>query len=634
MSDGRGLETLGRDAAAGELRKTGIPVVGDIPWGTHFSHFYETKDDLLDILVPYFKTGLENNEYCLWVVSDPLNEDEARGALKRAAPDADHYLRAGRIEIVPHTMFASPRQPPPGQIEILPHTEVYLQGGRFIAERVIATWMEKLGEALAKGHAGLRANGNEGWLSEDNWNAFMQYEASINEKLAGKRIIVLCSYPVSRLKAANVFDLVQTHQMAVLRRQGRWELLETREGMEARREIERLNVELEKRVVERTRDLATANEELKRENAERKRIEDALRQSEDQLRLVIDTIPTMAWTLGPDGALEFLNKRWLDYTGLRVDQALAQPTGTIHPDDLPRVMEDWRPRMEAGEAYEDEMRLRRADGAYRWFVVRTAPLRDGSGSIVKWYGVSMDIDDRKRAEDQLKAGSEQLRALSASVQSAREQESTRIAREIHDELGGALTSLRWDLEEVGELLGQSSDPARRAALRKRIETMTTLTGATLETVKRLASELRPVALDELGLVEAIEWQALQFHSRTGIPVQFVCSLEQVALNNEQSTAVFRILQEALTNILRHAQATEVTITMKQGSGEFFLGVQDNGRGITESETSAAHSLGLLGMRERAHLIGATLDVAGNKGHGTIVAVRLPISEASEHVRKS
>ena len=159
--------------------------------------------------------------------------------------------------------------------------------------------------------------------------------------------------------------------------------------------------------------------------------------------------------------------------------------------------------------------------------------------------------------------------------------------------------------------------------------MIELTTTILDTVRRLASELRPMALDELGLVEAIEWQALQFQTRTGIAVEYEYSQEKVDLNSEQSTAVFRILQEALTNVLRHAQATKVTITVKQESGEFFLAIKDNGRGIAESEKSGAHSLGLLGMRERAHLIGAQIDITGIEGKGTLVAMRIPISESSD-----
>jgi two-component system sensor histidine kinase UhpB len=371
--------------------------------------------------------------------------------------------------------------------------------------------------------------------------------------------------------------------------------------------------------------LRQARDELQRNNEELRRQIVQRQRAEDRTRFIIDTIPTMVWSLQADGTLEFVNQRWMDYTGLSLEEVTKDSTRPMHPEDTPRVMEKWLPDLAAGRPSEDEMRLRRADGEYRWFLVRTAPLRDESGKIIKWYGVSTDIDARKRAEGQLTATTEQLRALSASLRSAREQESTRIAREIHDELGGALTTLRWDLEEIADIVSDAKDSAQLGALRKRIDAMVTLTEATLDTVRRLASELRPIALDELGLVEAIEWHARQFESRTGIVVQYECALDKVELNNEQSIAVFRILQEALTNILRHAQANRVAITMRQGDGEYLLTINDNGRGIREGEKSGAHSLGLLGMRERAHLIGAKIDITGLEGKGTLVAVSIPIS---------
>jgi PAS domain S-box-containing protein len=135
---------------------------------------------------------------------------------------------------------------------------------------------------------------------------------------------------------------------------------------------------------------------------EAKRSEDALRKSEDRLRLVIDTIPAMAWSVLPDGTVDFLNQRWLDYAGVSLGESLERPTSVIHPDDTPRVLEKWRAAMTAGEPYEDEMRLRRADGQYRWFLIRTVPLRDEQGNIVKWYGTSTDIEERKQAEDTLR----------------------------------------------------------------------------------------------------------------------------------------------------------------------------------------------------------------------------------------
>src|SRR5438094_2553936 len=155
-------------------------------------------------------------------------------------------------------------------------------------------------------------------------------------------------------------------------------------------------------------DMAT---QMARVAIEAKRADEALRQSEDRLRLVIDTIPTMAWSLLPDGTVDFVNQRWLEYTGLSLEEALANATRAVHPEDLPRVMEKWRTDMAVGEPCEYELRLRRTDGEYRWFLVRTVPLRDEQGNIVKWYGTSTDIEDRKRAEDALRESEERFAAF-------------------------------------------------------------------------------------------------------------------------------------------------------------------------------------------------------------------------------
>jgi signal transduction histidine kinase len=154
--------------------------------------------------------------------------------------------------------------------------------------------------------------------------------------------------------------------------------------------------------------------------------------------------------------------------------------------------------------------------------------------------------------------------------------------------------------------------------------MIRLTDTTIGAVRRISAELRPSVLDDLGLVAAIEWQSEQFQARTGIICRCDCSLENLDLSREQSTAVFRILQEALTNILRHAQATSVDITTKAEAGEFVLAIIDNGRGISENEKSGSQSLGLLGMQERAHLIGGKINITGVEGEGTVITVRVPI----------
>lgn len=179
------------------LRKTGISVVGDVPWSTHFCHFYETEDDLLDTLLSYFKTGLENNEFCIWTVFDPLNEEDARNALMRAIAEADRHLKAGDIEIL------SPAQ-------------MYLENGVLDRRQMIKGWSKKPGQALERGYDGMRINGNEAWLKK-GWPDFCQYEKELNESVINQQMIVLCTHPVARSSGIEILDVMRTHQFAIAR---------------------------------------------------------------------------------------------------------------------------------------------------------------------------------------------------------------------------------------------------------------------------------------------------------------------------------------------------------------------------------------------------------------------------------
>jgi PAS domain S-box-containing protein len=607
-----------------ELRKTGISVVGDIPWGTHFCHFYETKEDLLDILIPYFKAGLENNEFCVWVVADPLGEEGARDALRRAIPDADRYLGAGHIEIVPHTFFPASRQQasPAGSIEIVSPTEWCLKGGAFVAERIINGLNEKLAAALANGYAGLRVNCVDAWL-EVNRKDFIQFEKTLDEKLDGQRMIVLCSYPLSSSSAAEIFDVVNTHQLAIVRRRGEWEVVETSELKQAKAEIKLLNEGLERRVVERTRELEATNERLRGEIVERRRAEEALRVTNSKLELIVDTSPLPITGTDAGGRITSWNKAAERLFGWTEEEAVGDVCPTIPPEEAEDYLEMIR-RVMQGETHLGLVHYRQKKGGDLLYCsVSAAPQRNGRGEPVGVTIIVEDITERKLAEEQLKSSNEELRALSGRLHSVREEESARIAREIHDELGGALSSLKWDLEEVGEIISESADASQLTALREKVGGMITLTDATVDAVRRIASELRPTALEEFGLVEALRWHAQQFQARTGITVHCDCPPESVGLSREQATAVFRIVQEALTNVLRHSGATRVEIKMRHEGGHYVMTVSDDGRGITEAEKTGPRSLGLLGMRERAHLLGGEVSVEGVKGRGTDVTLRVP-----------
>lgn len=225
-------------------------------------------------------------------------------------------------------------------------------------------------------------------------------------------------------------------------------------------------------------------------------------------------------------------------------------------------------------------------------------------------------------EEELLNSREQLRALSAHLQSVREEERIRIAREIHDNLGQSLTGLKMDITWLIKRL-PANDPllsARAAGMSEAVEGLIVL-------VQQITADLRPGVLDYFGLSAAIEWQAKEFEGRTGIDCVFHSDPEEIVLNKDQATAVFRIFQELLTNIARHAAASSVIVVLREDAGRLILSVRDDGRGIREEELSSPRSFGLIGMRERAMLFNGEIVIAGEAGKGTRVVVTLPIERA-------
>jgi signal transduction histidine kinase len=234
----------------------------------------------------------------------------------------------------------------------------------------------------------------------------------------------------------------------------------------------------------------------------------------------------------------------------------------------------------------------------------------------------------RRAEEQLRESHERLRQLSVYLQTVREEERTRIAREVHDELGQALTGCKLDLAWIASKLPKEKD---LKPLQEKTRALVAHIDSTIKMVRRIATELRPGILDHLGLAEALEWQANEFQTRTGIKCDVHASLPDLDLDQDLNTAFFRIFQETLTNIIRHAGATHVTVHLKERDERIILDVKDNGRGISQEEISNTRSMGLLNMRERAGLLGGDFKIApGSGGKGTKVTVSIPIAQANGH----
>jgi hypothetical protein len=190
-----------------DRRRSGIPVVGDLPWGSHFCQFYRTQQDMIDIVVPYFRAGLEQNEQCIWVTSDFLTTEDALAALERGVPGFAQYLAKG-------------------QIEVFPYTDWYLIGGSFDLDRTLAMWMVKHDEALKRGFAGLRVTGNPYWIdNKKDWDDFATYEAAINRVIGGTKLLVLCTYSLEKCGVVEILDVVKNHEFALAMNQGTWQVV-------------------------------------------------------------------------------------------------------------------------------------------------------------------------------------------------------------------------------------------------------------------------------------------------------------------------------------------------------------------------------------------------------------------------
>lgn len=189
-----------------EIRNSGIDVIGNIPWGTHFCQFYETTQDLVDLLVPYFQAGLEDNEFCMWITSEPLVVAEAEEVMRKAVKNFEEYVRQGRIEIIPHD-------------------EWYLPEGVFDDDRVLKGWVSKLERALARGYSGLRLSDSTFWLERNHWHAFTEYEAKVNNAIGRHRMLALCTYCLDRCNGAAVIDVIKNHQFALVKEKRNWDII-------------------------------------------------------------------------------------------------------------------------------------------------------------------------------------------------------------------------------------------------------------------------------------------------------------------------------------------------------------------------------------------------------------------------
>lgn len=373
-----------------QLRDSGIDIIGKVPWGTHFCQFYETDQDLISMLIPYLRAGLEANEFCMWVTSEPLGVEPATRALREAVPDLDCRIRSG-------------------QIEIIPHTDWYFVDGKFDQDRILRDWIRKLNAALENGFEGLRLTGNTFWLEMSAWQDFTHYEEAINSVIGNYRMLALCTYSADKCGLREIVDVISNHEFALIKRGDKWVMIESSTVRQAKQALEQAN----KQLAATARELEAANnelratqEDLKNQIEEQKRIQDALRENEMRLKRSQEIAHLGTWELD----LTTGNLMWSDEVyrifGVEPQEFAATYEAfleAVHPDDRNAVDEAYRGSVREGkDSYEIEHRvIRKSDGEIRIVHERCQHFRNEAGQVIRSTGMVHDVTDRKLVEQQL-----------------------------------------------------------------------------------------------------------------------------------------------------------------------------------------------------------------------------------------
>ncbi|MFC7513564.1 PAS domain S-box protein [Herbaspirillum sp. GCM10030257] len=354
------------------------------------------------------------------------------------------------------------------------------------------------------------------------------------------------------------------------------------------------------------------------------------REREHQFHTVMEVLPCMVWMSDTEKSYIFFNRTWLAFRG----RSLAQEAGTgwmqgIHPDDI-ETIERAQANIDQRIAFTTEYRLLDARGTYRWVLDEATPRYDMNGEFLGYIGTCFDISERKRTEENMMASQRELRSLYERLQSAREEERCALAREVHDQLGQILSAAKIDIKLLEDDFASEASIMSQQAVLQELRSARHTIDRSIQVVRRLATELRPPELESQGLVAAIEWHTRDFERRTKIRCKLDARLDVHQLSDAGTIALFRIFQEAMTNILRHSNASRVHIIIDSRGNRARLHVMDNGVGIALAEVRSKKSIGLKGMRERATIVGGKLIVGALKTCGTLVAATVPLAENGNH----
>jgi signal transduction histidine kinase len=366
------------------LRPTGIEAIGNIPWGSHFCHFYQTEEDLLSMQVPFFQTGLENNEYCIWVTSERTTVENANNALKKVIPDLDKYYKHKSLEI-------------------LSHLDWYLINGQFELENVIQSMLGRLQIALENGFAGLRLNGDEAWIDQRTSHDFIEYERLLNPAITGKRLLISCSYQLGKCSATDVLDVALLHESAVSKRNGKWEILETPQLIESKAQLNLERELLAKRVAKTTRELNRITEQVKKEHSERKKAALSSHKSELHLKTIVNTLDIAFVLFDSDSHVLLFNpiaSYWSTLSfGVPLKKDIYLPD-LLNEEGKSKFNETMKAVM-SGQSLNYETHYQDQGDIPEWYRLSIHPVMNDDGQVVGVSCAATNITRDKLAESEL-----------------------------------------------------------------------------------------------------------------------------------------------------------------------------------------------------------------------------------------
>jgi len=678
-------------------RRTGIDILGNVPWGTHLCLFYETEKDLIDILVPYFKAGLENNEFCMWVTSEPLNEKKARDALSAAIPDFDRYIEANQIEIIPHTQW-------------------YLMNGVFNMQRVLNDWIDKVNQALDNGFEGVRVTGSGSGFEKGVWKEFADYEKEVNKAIDKYRMIAICSYCIDECGASEIIDVVNSHQSSLIRQEGKWQLVESTEHEKAEEVLERTahnlgerakklnclyglskiveepNISLEgifrrmmdllppawqypditcARIVFEDREFKTDNFKLtewkqsadivvegkksgvlevyyleKRPEidegpfsneergliegiaerlgriAQRKKAKKRLKASESKYRTLLENLPQKIFLKDKNSVYVSCNENYTKDLRIKAEEIVGKTDYDFYPRELAeKYRADDRRIMKSGRT-EDVNEKYIQNG--REVIVHTikTPLRDKEGNVAGILGIFWDITTQRQAQRKLLAYQKRLRDLTSEMSLTEERERKHIAIELHDQVTQNLILFKINL---GELL----DKSLSGGLVKPLDEIYKHLDQIIGDMRSLIFDLGSPTLYELGLEAAVrEYLNEEIQQKHGIKTEFEDDAQAKPLDGDVCAILYRAVRELLINVVKHAQAQHVKVSLCKDNNNVRINVIDDGVGFkppTEGFGSGKTAgFGLFSIRERLSYLGGSVEIESKPGEGTQVTLAAPI----------